>query len=68
MVSGESAQVPLLIVHIKEEEAPIVKEFATDIGTEGLAARAVPDKVVQAPVPTAGVFAARVVEVAEHIT
>lgn len=64
--SVEAGQAPLLIVHLRVELAPIVKLVIPELGEVGLVTTAVPEITDQAPVPTTGVFATRVVEVRLH--
>ena len=58
-------QVPLVIVHTNVF-TPVVKPVTPDVGLVGVVTVAVPAVTVHAPVPTVGVFAAKVA-VAEHI-
>ena len=58
-------QVPLVIVHTNVF-TPVVNPVTPDVGLVGVVTVAVPAVTVQAPVPTVGVFAAKVAE-AEHI-
>ena len=58
-------QVPFVIVHTKVF-TPVVNPVAPLVGLVGVVTTPVPAVTVQAPVPTVGVFAAKV-EVAEQI-
>ena len=51
--------VPLLIVQVKVF-TPVVKPVTPDVGLVGVVTVAVPAVTIHAPVPTVGVFAARV--------
>jgi hypothetical protein len=59
-------QEPLEIVHRSRELPPIVKPVTPDVGEDGVVTEAVPDITDQLPVPTVGVFPARVVVVVLH--
>jgi len=61
-------QLPLEIVHLKVVEAPIVRPLTVDVGSAGTSALPVPAIVDHAPVPTVGVFPAKVVVVILHNT
>ena len=58
-------QVPLVIVHTNVF-TPVVNPVTPDVGLLGVVTTPVPAVTVHAPVPTTGVFAAKVA-VAEHI-
>ena len=58
-------QVPLVIVHTKVF-TPMVKPITPLVGLVGVVTTPVPAVTVHAPLPTVGVFAAKVA-VAEHI-
>ena len=60
-----SGQVPFVIVHTNVF-TPVVKPVTPDVGDVGVVTAAVPAVTVHTPVPTVGVFAAKVA-VAEHI-
>jgi hypothetical protein len=62
-VSVEAVQVPLLMVHTSEEEAPAVKEVTAEVLEAAVETSADPEGTVHKPVPMAGLFAASVVEV-----
>ena len=66
VVLSELAQVPLLIVHLNEEESPTVRLVTPEVGDDGNVITAEPDTTVQTPVPIAGVFPARVPVVELH--
>jgi len=64
--SEEEAQTPLVMVHRRVAEAPTVKPVIPEVGEEGVVIVAVPANTVQVPVPTAGVFPAKVAVVTLH--
>ena len=59
MASVLGVQVPLLIVHTNVF-TPVVNPVTPDVGFVDVVTVAVPAVTVQAPVPTVGVFAAKV--------
>src|ERR1035437_2812855 len=62
-VLTEGAQVPLEIVHCRVEVAPGVSPVTPELKRAGVVTTAVPAVTIQAPVPTPGLLAARVVVV-----
>ena len=64
--SLELPQAPLLIVHLKVELAPTVNPVTPLVGDDGVVIAAVPDTTVHTPLPTAGVFPAKVAVVVLH--
>ena len=65
MASALGVQVPLLIVQVNVF-TPVVKPVTPLVGLAGVVTAPVPAVTVQSPVPTVGVFAAKV-EVGEQI-
>jgi len=65
-VSLVDGHVPLLIVHTKEL-APILNAVTPEVGLPGVVTDALPAIMVHAPVPTVGVFPARVAVVAQTV-
>ena len=59
MASELGVQVPFVIVHTKVF-TPVVKPVTPLVGLVGVVTVAVPAVTVQTPVPTVGVFAAKV--------
>ena len=59
MASVLGGQVPFVIVHTKVF-TPVVNPVTPEVGLVGAVTVAVPAVTVQAPVPTIGVFAAKV--------
>ena len=64
LTSSASEQDPLVTVHLNTVVAPIVKPVTPEVGEAGVVATPVPETVVHSPVPTTGVFPAKVVVVA----
>jgi len=64
--SVDAAQDPLVIVHLNVAEEPIVKPVTPEVADDGVVTVAVPDTTDHAPVPTVGVFPAKVVVVVLH--
>ena len=59
----DAGQVPLLMVHLKLDVALTVKPVTNEVADVLVVTDALPDNTVHAPVPTAGAFAAKVVDV-----
>ena len=64
--SKESAQLPLLIVHLNTDEAPTVKPVNPEVGEEGVLMSAEPELTVHTPLPTTAALPARVLVVTLH--
>ena len=64
--SVETAQPPLLIVHLKVADAPTVNPVTPELADAGVVMVAAPETKLQLPVPTAGVLPAKVAEVTLH--
>src|ERR1035437_8248377 len=64
-VLEEAAQAPppLVMVHLKVEEAPMVKPVTPELNAPGVVTTPVPAVTVHAPTPTAGLLPARVATV-----
>jgi hypothetical protein len=59
-------QTPLEVVHLKVEEEPMVNPVTPEVGEDGVVTETVPESTDHDPVPTAGVFPARVDVVTLH--
>ena len=64
--SVDTAQAPLLIVHLKVTLPPMVKPVMVLVAEFGVVIVAVPAIKLQVPLPVAGTFAAKVAVVTLH--
>ncbi len=64
--SVDTAQAPLLMVHLKVALAPTTIPVTVEVGLDGVLTVAVPDVTVHVPVPVAGALPARVLLVTLH--
>jgi len=64
--SVDAEQGEFVIVHRNVVELPTVKPVTPEVGDDGVVIVPLPDIFVQVPLPTAGVFPAKVVVVTLH--
>ena len=64
--SVDGTQEPLVIVQRKVAEVPITNPVTPEVGLDGVVTVTIPETTDQAPVPTAGVFPAKVAVVTLH--
>ena len=64
--SVDGVQAPLEIVHRSTVVAPATNPVTVEVGEAGVVTEPAPEITVHSPVPTVGVFAAKVVAVVSH--